>query len=100
MSTSVVPAAFFACHLSYKGSAESVTERQETGAQVGRHQRRERERDQGRSLLTTLVVGVKLLLQEEGRDRGDVSINGKSVGAFFLFSFSFPPPPPLFLLQS
>ncbi|CAM6027867.1 unnamed protein product [Sphagnum balticum] len=66
MSTSVVAVAFFACHLLYKGSAESVTERQggrEAGTQVGRHQRR--------SLLTTLVVGVKLLLQEEGRDRGD-----------------------------
>ncbi len=89
MSTSVVAAAaFFACHLLYKGSAESVTGRQggrEAGTQVGRHQRR--------SLLTTLVVGVKLLLQEEGRDRGDVSINGKRVGAFFLFLFLFFPPP-------
>jgi hypothetical protein len=45
MSTSVVAAAaFFACHLLYKGSAESVTERQETGTQLGRDQRRERER--------------------------------------------------------
>ncbi len=86
MSTSVVVvAAFFACHLLYKGSAESVTERQEAGTQVGGNQRR--------SLLTTLVVGVKLLLQEDGRDRGDVSINGKSVGAFFLFLFLFFSPP-------
>jgi hypothetical protein len=45
MSTSVAAAAaFFACHLLYKSSAESVTERQETGTQVGRDQRRERER--------------------------------------------------------
>jgi hypothetical protein len=28
MNASVVAAAFFACHLLYKGSAESVTERQ------------------------------------------------------------------------
>ncbi len=38
-------------------------------------------------------MGVKLLLQEEGQDRGDVSINGKSVGAFFLFLFLFFPSP-------
>jgi hypothetical protein len=44
MSISVVAAAFFASHLLYKGSADSVTERQETGTQVGRDQRRERER--------------------------------------------------------
>ncbi len=51
MSTSVVPAAFFACHLSYKGSAESVTERQETGAQVGRHQRREGKGERPREIV-------------------------------------------------